>query len=362
MSQLIIPKVLTFKTISQAVEDAKSLIDAERSGEVTGLYTRWRGVNRSLMKYWRFNLITMIAGASGSGKSAILNMLEDDFTNPDLNPYFLAHIDRNKGSSTYGQIVGEDKIMVLAFKYEMDAVDEVLRNISGKVKKSYSYLLSGEVQLNSKGEKVSALEQETYNKINDEEFLTISKELDKLKSKRILFFENAGNLDQLYTTVASYKEKYPHIRIIVTVDHTLLSLKLSEKDDLELISRTAHTAIKLKKTLGCNVILLNQLNGEIEKPIRRDNPILHFPVKSDIHCAAQIYWACDNVMIFHRPENLGIIKYGNKFPVNTDKLVHCAWIKSRKNKSGNIYFKEEFSQGNMSQVDPSEIAFKSISM
>lgn len=354
------PNILTFTSISDAVEQAKSFIDIERSGEITGLYTRWKGVNRSLMKYWRFSLVNMIAGSSGSGKSAILNMIEDDFTNPDLNPTFLRHIDKDENSITYGQWIGEDRIMVLAFKYEMDAADEILRNISGKVKKSYSYLLSGEVQNNKDGTKPSALANETYNRINDEEFKYISSELDKLKNKRIVFYENAGNLDQLYATVAAYKEKNPHIRIIVTLDHTLLSLKISEKDDLELSSRTAHMAIRLKKTFGANVIFLNQLNGEIENPKRRSEPTLHFPVKTDIHCGSQTYWACDNVVIFHRPENLHILKYGNKFPVNTKDLIHCAWIKSRKNKPGNIWFKNEFQQGGMRQVDPSEVSWREL--
>lgn len=355
-----LPNILLSKSISDAVEEAKFLINNERSGEITGLYTRWRGVNRSLMKYWRFGLVNMIAGSSGSGKSAILNMIEDDFTNPDTNPTFLRHIDKDKSSSTYGQLIGEDKIMVLAFKYEMDAADEILRNVSGKLRKSYSYLLSGEVQNNKDGNKPSALENEIYNRIGDEEFKNISLELDKLKTKRIIFFENAGNLDQLYATVAAYKEKNPHIRIIVTLDHTLLSIKLSEKDDLELSSRTAHLAIRLKKTFGANVIFLNQLNGEIENPKRRSDATLHFPVKTDIHCGSQTYWACDNVMIFHRPEILHILKYGNKFPVSTKDLIHCAWIKSRKNKPGNIWFKNEFHEGGMRQVDPSEVAWQEI--
>lgn len=339
-------KPLPSKTISEAVDEAKGLVQTERSGEINGLYTRWRGVNRALMKYWRFNTVTVIAGASGSGKSAILNMIEDDFTNPQLNPSFLGHSNKDI----------EPRIMLLAFKYEMDAADEVLRNLSGKVEKSYSYLLSSQTIT-----KFGPLENESYNKVTDEEYDNYCKKLDSLRNKPIRFIELAGTVDQLYSTCAYYKEKFPNRRLVVTLDHSLLSQKLSEKDDLELTAHTAHTAIRLRKNFGALVIFLAQLNGEIEKPIRREKEDLHFPVKTDIHCGNQLYWACDNVIVVHRPELLGITKYGRlqgdgqSYSINSKKVIHWAWIKSRKNKTGHIWFENQFDRGGMIQIDPSSV-------
>lgn len=352
------PKVLPVKNIAEAIEDAKSLIQQERSGEVTGLYTRWTGVNRANFKYWRFRNVTMIAGMSGSGKSAILNMIEDDFTNPELNPKFLCKFNPNNNSYLWdGKLVLEPKICVLAFKFEMDAADEILRNLSGKTKKSYSYLLSSQIDR----EASKAKQTEIYNRISDEEYQSLSSELDKLKTRPIRYVETAGNLEQIWGTCAAFKEKHPEFRLIVTLDHTLLSEKLNEKDDLELTANTARVAIRLKKAFNANVIFLGQLNGEIEKPLRRDNAALQFPVKTDIHCGNQIYWACDNVLIFHRPEILDINKYGRKpFPLSTKDLIHCAWLKSRKNTAGNIWFKQVFHEGNMVQIDPSTLKWSAI--
>ena len=370
------PTTLKMKSSADAVADAKSLIDQERSGRIAGLFTRWRGVNRAFMRYSRFGKVTMIAGASGSGKSAILNMIENDFINPDLNPTFIKHLDRDIYSPTFGQFIGEDKVMILAFKYEMSAGDEVLRTVSGKLQKSYGYLLSSEIigkedesgnlikakdengrQVLDKNGKpiVKALDKEVYNKIDDKEFAKISSELDNMSNRQIMYIESAGNLEQLYLTCAKFKEENPHLRLVVTLDHTLLSVKLSERDDGELIAATAHVADKLKKGLNANVIFLAQLNGEIEKPLRRDNPSLHFPVKTDIHWGGQIYWACDYVFIYHRPELLGIEKYSHKHPANTKKLIHMACIKSRGGKIGNVWFKEEFEVGNVRQVEFSEV-------
>lgn len=373
MSTTKVPKTLHLKSSAEAVDDAKFLIQEERSGKIAGLYTRWTGINRALMRYWRFGKVTMIAGASGSGKSAILNMIENDFINPDLNPTFLRHLDRNPQSATFGQMIGENKIMILAFKYEMSAADETLRTASGLLKKSYSYLLSSEIigKLDENGKVVTkidesgnmvnimpkALDKEKYNIIEDEEYSNISTTLDNMKDRQIMYAETAGNLEQLYATCAEFKSKYPHLRLIVTLDHTLLSLKLSEKDDLELTSRTAHTAIRLKKAFNANVIFLAQLNGEIEKPIRRDNPALHFPVKTDIHCGNQIFWACDYVFIFHRPELLNIEKYG-KEPVVTKKVIHGSCIKVRGGRTGEVWFLNEFEKGLIRQIERDQIAWK----
>lgn len=324
-------KTLPIKSMREAIQEAKDLINLERSGKITGLYTRWSKVNKALMKYLRFRSVTCIAGMSGSGKSAILNMIEDDFTNPELNPSFVG------------------KITLLAFKYEMDASDEILRNLSGKVKKSYSYLLSSE----------AIGEGKEYNKITDEEAACYERELDKLENRPIKYIENAGNLEQLWNTCVKEYQENPNKRLIVTIDHTLLSQKLSEKDDLELAANTAQVAIRLRKYLNAIVIFINQLNGEIEKPIRRENPSMHYPVKTDIHCGNQIYWACDNVFIFHRPEILHILKYGNVEPLNTKNLIHGALIKSRKNKIGNLFFEQRFNEGNMVQINKESKIYKS---
>lgn len=358
-------KTLDFKTRAQAIEEAKALINLERSGHITGLYTRHEGINRAKMKYWRFRSVTCIAGMSGSGKSAILNMIEDDFTDPILNPTFMVW---NEARQTF---MCENNVLIIAFKYEMDAADEMLRTLSGKVSKSYSYLLSSDSFTPKQGESdIDEKGRKKYNTVTEEEFNKYSSELDKLANRPILYIENAGSIDQLYATVAYIRGQYPGMRLVITIDHTLLSVKISEKDDLELMSRTAKMGIRLKKEFNAAVIFLAQLNGEIEKPERRKDERLHFPVKTDIHAQSQIYWACDDVLVFHRPELLSIEKYGNvkmmidgkleRHSVNATGIIHGHWIKSRKNRPGSIWFVNEFSQGKIRQIEPDTIRYKSI--
>jgi len=326
-------KDLPIKTMAQAVEEAKAKIEIERSGIINGLYTRHKRLNRVMLKYWRFGLVTAIAGMSGSGKSAILNMIEDDFSNPDLNPFFI------------------DKIGILAFKYEMGAADEVLRTLSGRAEKSFSHLLSSEINQ----EQSNLQKKPIYNTVDDFEYADLCSILDKLKNRPIEYIENSGNLEQLWYTCAKWKETNSNKKLIVTIDHTLLSRKLSEKDDLELSANTAQVCIRLKKVYNAMVIPLMQMNGEIEKANRRDNQDLHFPVKTDIHCGNQVFWACDNFIIFHRPEILHIDKYGKKpFALKTKGLIHGAVIKTRNGRTDDIFFKEEFAKGNIIEVKAEE--------
>lgn len=313
--------VLPVKLIGDAIDEAIRQVDEERTDEQLGLYSRWHGLNSAMLKYFRFNNVTMIAGMSGSGKSYILNMLEDDFTNKALN-----------GNFKY-------PVAILAFKYEMDASDEVLRTVAGKSSTSYSYLLSAEWD---------SL-QKTYNQIDDAEFEEVKHKFTELRNRPIYYVETAGNLSQLYNTVRWFKIKNPNVKLIITLDHTLLSQRLEENTDLELMSATALLMIKIRKETKAMVILLNQLNGEIEKPIRRENPALHHPVKGDIHCGNQVYWACDNVIIPHRPELLGITKYGIE-KYNTKHLLHMKVIKSRKGKIGDIWLTENLKEGKIENI------------
>ncbi len=313
-------KVLPVKHINTSIEEAKDAINLERGSKQLGLYCRFSGINRAMLKYWRFGQVTLLAGMSSGGKSTLLNMLEDDFTNPEMN-----------GKCEY-------KVIVLGFKYEMSGSDEVLRNVSGKLDTSYSNLLSAEFD-SKKGD---------YNVVSDSEFEKISIKLDGLKDRKIFYVETNGNLEQLFETYLAMKARYPDHKFVITIDHTLLSKRLSEKNDMELMQNTGLVAIRLRKE-GCMVILIGQLNGNIEETTRRENPTLHYPIKTDVHCGNQVFWACNNVILYHRPELLKIAKYGIE-KRDTKKLIHLAYIKQRFGKIGNIWLLENFAKGQINEI------------
>src|SRR3990172_5479449 len=110
------------------------------------LKCRWDRVNRSMLGGWRFGNNYVIAGLSGHGKSWILNILLQDFSDRALNAGY------------------KRDYKILHFGLEMSMSDEILRQISSKTGISYENLISANTTL-------SGLEYEivkkTYDQIKD---------------------------------------------------------------------------------------------------------------------------------------------------------------------------------------------------
>lgn len=312
--------ILKFRTAEQVSKEALETIDEERKGAQLGLYTRFETLNISAGKYFRFSNIYLFAGLSGHGKSAFLNMITSDFLDKELNPV-------------------EFQVLHLHFCYEMKGSDEMLRETSGEFKKSYSYMLSSEYDKDTK----------TYNTVSDDEFNSYKEYIHKLGKRPVFYFETAGNLVQLYNTVEYFSKHYPTMKLIVSVDHTLLSLKLDEDSDISLMAETGKTAVLLKKHFGAMVLLLGQMNNNIEKIERLKDKTLHFPMKGDIYAQGQVFNACDHVYIIHRPEMLRIERYGySQKP--TKSLIHLLKLKARHGRLGNVWFKEDFINGRILEL------------
>ncbi len=319
----ISPNILPFKTSQQVAEEAKKKIYEERKGEQFGLYTRWPGLNKAMRKYIRFGNVYLLAGLSGHGKSLLLTILQNDFLD-------LEDIKGKDGNIIHNAINKNSKFkpLLLHFCYEMAAVDEAIRSVSNSIKKSYNYILSSDYNK----------ELDMYNTISEDELIYINENLDQFGKRPMFFFETAGNLKQLYDTVAFFYHKYPSHKLIVSIDHTLLSNKLDEENDIELMANTGIVSIALRKNFGAMIILLGQLNSNIEDVQRLTKKELHYPQKSDIYAQARVYHAADTVMTVHRPELLKISKYG-KSQKPTKDLLHLQILKARHGVVGNIWLR-----------------------
>lgn len=323
MQQKISPNILPYKSAATAAEEAKKQVDDERKGEQFGLYTRWSGLNKAMRKYIRFSNVYLLAGLSGHGKSFVLNMLQNDFLDTkDI-------VDKN-GKIIHKAINSNCVFspIVLHFCFEMSAVNEMLRSVSNKIKKSYNYILSSDY--------ISSLDR--YNTISEEELHHIYTELDILGNKPMFFFETAGNLVQIFDTVCFFHQKYPNHKFIVSIDHTLLTDKRNEQTDIELMADTGKLAIGLRANFGDMVLLVGQMNSEIEQSERRTKFEFHYPQKSDIYAQSRVFHAADTVFTIHRPELLKIAKYGLQ-KRNTKDLLHFQILKARHGVIGNVWLK-----------------------
>lgn len=311
--------------------EAKSRINQERSGKQLGLKSRFGGLNICLGKYFRFGQVTLIAGMSGHAKSALLNMLLEDFKNKELNKAFT------------------EDLIIIHNTFEMLPVDEVLRTISNKAEKSHLNLLSAEWNktLNK------------YNTISNDEYEYISKLIDETEDDDHYYFEEPTNISGLLKNILAgikyYQEKYNKSetvfpKVVVALDHTLLLNPDKNESNLDLMARLGKTAVWLKKR-GYMVLLVGQFNGEIEAPERIKNNQLHFPSKKDIYAQGQLYNACDNVLTIHMPEKLGILLYGLNMLVSNG-LIHLQIIKQRFGEIGSVWLKNELNKGKMTPYTP----------
>lgn len=303
-------ETLPITHISQALDRAKSDILEGISDEQSGLRCRWDRINKALLGSWRFDNVYMLAGASGSGKSYILNMLHQDFCNPEFNSNF------------------KKPFLILHFGFEMSASDEVLRTLTTLSQKSYAELLSAHKRL--------------------EDYEAVIQQLDVLKDRQIYYVETSGNLQQIYNTIKAFKERFSNHELVITLDHTLLTEIRDEKSEIELLANLARLEIDVRKQFKSLNIIVSQLNDKIEDPKRIANKALHFPTKTDIHGSKQMYWACDYVWVAHRPESLNIEKYG-RMHYPTEGLIAMHLIKSRKGVPGLVRLKEKLSEGKIIQ-------------
>lgn len=315
-----------------AVEQAKQYIVDEARGIQKGLLCRYPKLNRGVGKYFRFATIYNINGATGSGKSYLLSTLYSDFLDGQLNSQY-------KGK----------EIIIAHFGYEMEAKKELIRMIGTELNVSYSTLTTSEY--NAK--------EQIYNPPSKELMTAALNKLDNLAGLPIYFYQVSGNLLEMENSIAAIRQRFPDKEIVIGLDHSLLVDKLDEANEIELLANIGKWAIKMKKGYGAMVIILGQLNGNIEKPERRDprKPEMHYPIRTDIHGSQQIPHAADTVIILNRPDKLGIALYGLK-KTKTEGIIHCIIVKNRDSVTGSVWFKDELAKGQIVETSPEHTALK----
>lgn len=333
---------LSIKTIDKAIEDALAEIDKERSGEQLGLYSPFPRMNRAMSKYFRFSTVNLIFSLSGHGKSYFFNQLLAGLSNlKDIQ------INRNGKPEIIKGLNSDfkDKVLFIHCNYEMPSTHEILRMVSRSVQKSTDYLLSSEYDSLT----------ETYNVIEDEQVTKILNHSKLLKGRPIVFLETSTSLANLYKFCAKVKFNNPNIKLVVSIDHVLLSIKVDEKDDNELMARTAYLALRLRQDFGAMVILLGQMNSEIKKPERKTNISFHHPMQEDVHGSKQLGWVCDNIWcVPYRPDMNYIAWYGVE-KLKSSGLVVAAKVKSRYGHVGEIYLKAQLDKGSFIELDEIEV-------
>lgn len=272
------------RPISVVAQEAINYIEGRREHNIVSLKTRWEKLNRQCMGGIEPNTIYTFAGISGTGKSSLCNTITTDII--DLNP--------------------DVEIVVLNFSLEMVGFRQVGRTLSSKLRKTTSSLYSSETDL----------DDETFRKV-----IAVS---NQLKTYPIYFVDDPGTPMQIEQTINSFYDQYVKgtgKHFIITYDHTLLTKQIGSA--IETASELERVFIRAKKLPLTSIIQIAQMNREIEKPERINNPSAHYPMRSDLSSSDAMFQASDYVFVLHRPEILNIAEYGpNRLPTKNKVYMH----------------------------------------
>ena len=285
-------KVLPIKHIEQPANEIVKYIDNRRLGIIKSLKTRWPKFNNQCMGGVEANCIYTIAGMSGSGKSAFLNMLETDLF--DLNP--------NKD------------LIVLSFSLEMLSSRQVGRKLSYKMKKTTSELYGG------KDTEI----------ISDVDFEKIKKEAEKIKKYDIYYVDIPGTVEEVYSTIMDFSNNIAKNRwLVILFDHTLLVRGNQVDAERITIFNLQRVFMELKKYKRNTILQVSQLNREIEQSERINNPALHYPMRKDLFGSDSVFQASDYVIVLHRPEILGMKGDYGPSHLETKDMIYMHFLKVR---------------------------------
>lgn len=290
------------KSIADVTEETLKYIDDRRKHRIVSLKTRWEKFNK--VCFFEPNMIFTVAGTSGAGKSAFVNTITNDLI--DLNP--------------------SQEIVILNFSFEMISYRNVGRILSNKLKMTTNELYS------------------SVGDVDDNQFDIIKNTATALKNKEIYYVDTPLNVEQIEKTIIDFhntiaKDKW----LIVVLDHALLVEGDSERGTLIDLQKMFIRVKKLSKTC---IIQISQMNRNIETPERINNPVTHFPMRSDLAASDAIFQASDYVLAVHRPEVLQLQFYGvNRLPVKNKVYLHL--LKVREGEPCILTFENELKYGNL---------------
>lgn len=272
------------RPMSVVAQEAVNYIAGRREHNITSLKTRWIKFNKQCMGGIEPNTVYTIAGISGSGKSSMANLIQTDII--DLNP--------------------NEDVIVLTFSLEMVGFRQVGRTLSNKLRRTTSTLYSSETDL----------DENTFKDV-----INVS---NQLKKYPIYFVDNPSTPTQVNNIIQWFYNKYvkdTNKHFVIIYDHALLTKQ--EGSTIETISELERVFIQAKKLPLTSIIQLAQMNRNIEQPERINNPMSHYPMRSDLSSSDSIFQASDYVLVIHRPEILNIQEYGpNHLPVNNKVYLH----------------------------------------
>lgn len=307
---------IAYKTIAQAAKESVDYIRARKEHTIVPLKTRWNKFNKVCCGGIEPGMILTIAGISGTGKSAVANMIETDLI--DLNP--------------------SQKVVILDFSFEMVSFRSVTRKLSYRLRRTTSELYSAQ----------QGIDEDTFNRVQEE--------AEKLAKYPIFYVDTPCTVLQIENTIDYFRNKFSEEWwLVVILDHTLLVEGDTERGTIVDLQKMFIRKKKLPKT---SIIQLSQMNRNIEQPERINNPAMHYPLRSDLAASDALFHASDYVIVISRPELQNLSSYGIKhLPVKNKVYMHFLKVRDA-GEPCILGFDNDLKYGNLIEPDSADTAMQ----
>lgn len=254
-------------------ETRKDFLDymfKRRSGKIISYDTGYDKVNKGMpdTKGLETNKFWIIAGLSGHGKSTFVTRIE----------YNILKLNKN--------------VCSLNFTLENKARKILEKNLMAEYNLTYTQL---------------------YNNSTNYDFL--KDKINEVSKLDITYVEREHTVQQIEDKILSFyeqkkKEYGEDYMLLVVFDHALLTG--DDGNEREVIKKLTKRFSLIRNKINCSIILLSQLNDNILTPQRLFDPsgVGHYPLHTDLFGSRTLMHDADIVTVIHRPEKLGLTKYG----------------------------------------------------
>lgn len=279
------------KSISQATDEALKYIIDRKEGNIKPLKTKWDKLNNILGGGLEWNTIIGICGMSSSGKTLLLNELEDSLFNNNPDEDFIS----------------------INLNYEMMSRMLIIRKLSAKTNLTIKDILSvGNTML------------------SDVDIDDFKREIDVINKHPIYFYESPSTIKGI-AEIIDYNWKLHKKKIVLFLDHTILVRKSStDSNTIDLLYNLMDMFNHAKKNYPIIIVISSQLNREIESTERIQRPSsLNYPKKGDIFGSESLFQMSDIVIVNHRPSQLNMKFYGEDRTPVTERDLFWHILKNR---------------------------------
>lgn len=305
MTQQSHPIIEGYNHISLAIDKANQKLVDIRSGVLKPILTSSKKETEKIGGLFEGDQM-VIAGRTGTGKTAKVIKMIRDFVDPEINPEF-----------------ARDGI-ILFDTLEMHDWRNVLRMYSGRHELSVQTILDAQHRMM----------QDMFDRI-----VLLSAEFRGLP----IYFNNISQkVPDWLASKRKVRKQFPNKKLMTILDHARLPLKTNEKSEEELITNLMKAGMNLKLEDNYINIFLSQMNRAIETSSLRSDLGKNLPIASDLFGSDAIFQFADIVVASHRPGMYGLKSFDNiptgktDDPDSVDNLMIDVVLKQRDGWTGNI--------------------------